>query len=265
MKPLNRREMIWVGTFGLCARSITYLQAAELPQFKKEERQVVVRKGREFLAGLLDPELDLLPEYRGARVYWLYHDNYLAAKILDKSHPQIASSIRKAIEREGVSRSGKIELLFGELKDPLPFRQFELTDVRRAGDKVIRTEVVLTKPLAGWENYADLLLMASIAEKDASVAKNHFKLAMNLWDGNGFNDAATKQLQRYSTYKLALGLIAARKWKLDEPGGALELLLARQSESGGWITDYNSQGQNIGLANVETTCLSILGIETLYE
>ena len=36
------------------------------------------QKGRTFLVNLLDPDLGLLPEYRGAKVYWLFHDNYEA-------------------------------------------------------------------------------------------------------------------------------------------------------------------------------------------
>ena len=89
-----------------------------------------IRNGQTFLVNLLDPELGLLPEYRGAKVYWLFHDNYLAAKVLAVSHPQIAQTITAAIHREGVDNSGKIELIFGEATKPLPFRQFQLMDVR---------------------------------------------------------------------------------------------------------------------------------------
>lgn len=41
-----------------------------------------IQKGQAFLVNLLDPDLGLLPEYRGSSVYWLFHDNYLAAKVL---------------------------------------------------------------------------------------------------------------------------------------------------------------------------------------
>jgi len=39
---------------------------------------------------------------------------------------------------------------------------------------------------------------------------------------------------------------------------------ARRRLSGGrcgWITDYDAMGRTIGLANVETTCMAILGLE----
>ena len=39
------------------------------------------KRGRAFLVGLFDRQQNLLPEHPGARVYWLYHDNYLAAAV----------------------------------------------------------------------------------------------------------------------------------------------------------------------------------------
>src|SRR5260221_499848 len=70
-----------------------------------------IQSGRALL-NLVDPELDLLPEYRGANVYWLFHDNYLAAKMLALSNPQTAHRIMAAIQREGINKSGNVEPLF---------------------------------------------------------------------------------------------------------------------------------------------------------
>ena len=36
---------------------------------------------------------------------------------------------------------------------------------------------------------------------------------------------------------------------------------AGQDESGDWVTDYDAAGKKIGVANVETTSLAILGLE----
>jgi hypothetical protein len=227
------------------------------------EPSVAIQQGRSFLLNLLNPDLGLLPEYRGANVYWLFHDNYLAAKVLAASHPQTAQSIMAAIHREGIYKSGKIELIFGEAEKPLPFRQYQLMEVRRAANKVIRTELATGQVLDGWEAYADLLLLASIAEKTHPAARQHWEAAMRLWDGNGFFDAAARHDHRYSTYKLGLALLAASRLSppAEPPQGLLETLLSLQDGSGGWITDYDATGKRIGLANVETTCLSILGIE----
>jgi hypothetical protein len=38
--------------------------------------------------------------------------------------------------------------------------------------------------------------------------------------------------------------------------------LKLQDRPGGWITDYDTTGQPLGLANVETTCLVLLALET---
>jgi len=250
--PMRQRVAIILSWFMLA----TLGQASPSPS-------EATQKARNFLAGLLDSDLGLLPEYRGAKVYWLFHDNYLAAKVLNVSHPQLAQTIRSAIEREGVHKSGKIELLFGEAENPLPFRQYQLLDVRRSSNKIIRTEVVTTAKLDGWAQYADLLLLACVAETNQPAARRHWEAAMRLWDGKGFLDAAAKHQQQYATYKLGLALFAASH--LSPPAkpldGLFDKLLLLQSESGGWITDYDAAGHRHGLANVETTCLSILGIE----
>jgi hypothetical protein len=211
----------------------------------------------------LDTNLDLLPEYRGAKVYWVFHDNYLASKVLATCHPEISKAIVAAMAREGVRRSGKIELLFGEADRPLPFREFLLKDVRRVDDKLIRTEVVTDRVLEGWQEFADLLLLACIAEKDQPAARKYWEAAMRLWDGKGFLDAAARHDHRYSTYKLGLALVAGRRVSppCRPPAGLMARLLWLQDECGGWITDYDAAGKPIGVANVETTCLAILGLE----
>src|SRR5215467_11544417 len=135
-------------------------RGAEPPTNSPED---AAAKGRRFLGGLLDPELNLLPEYRGAKVYWLYHDNYLAAKALACTDLALANKITGAIRRYGVEESGKIEILFGEARKPLPFRHYQLVEVRRAGDKLIKTEVAGEQVLQGWQVYADLLFLATIA------------------------------------------------------------------------------------------------------
>lgn len=225
-----------------------------------------VTKGRTFLVNLFEPDPGLLPEYRGANVYWLFHDNYLAAKVLEKSNPEIADNIMAAIQRESAVATGRMGLLFGETNNAWPFREFKLVDVRQLGNKTIRNEIESDRLLAGWENYADLLLIASIAEANrghSSAAHRYWEAALQMWDGKGFFDAAAKHDGRYSTYKLGLALLAARRLspRGQQPQGLREKLLTLQDSSGGWITDYDAAGNKIGLANVETTCLAILGVE----
>ena len=209
--------------------------------------------------------MQLLPEYRGSHVYWLFHDNYLAAKLLDSTRADLAAAIRNALQKHGSTNSGKIEILFDEALRPLLFRSYALTNVAQIGNETIRTEVVTDQPLKGWEEYADLLLLAAIAERqrDPVAAKAHFAAAEALWDGVGLKDRAVRAAGRYATYKLALYLIAAHK--LGQPAkhhaDALRRLLELQNANGGWITDYLPDGRPHGMANVETTCMALLALQ----
>jgi hypothetical protein len=222
-----------------------------------------VARAREFLVGLFDPALGLLPEFRGCPTYWLYHDNYLAAAVINRSQPEMSATIMAAIRRYGVTESGKIEIVLGESKSPLPFRRYELIEVGRDGDKVIKTEVVKPELFPGWEPYADLLVLASMAEGDRQVAAGYFAAARKMWDGHGFADVVVPGAGRYATYKLALALHAARRREFDFPEAETvrTMMLGRQQADGGFITDYTKEGKNLGFANVETTSLCLLALE----
>lgn len=238
----------------------------------RDKALAAAARGRKFLVGLFDPAVELLPEYRGASVYWLYHDNYLAAKVLAPHDKTRADKIAASIRRRGVTASGKIEILFDESPQGFPFRQYELTEVERAGQRIIKTEVVTGEPFKGWREYADLLLLAAIFKAKSSEsldeAKQEFAAALETWDGRGLRDQVTKKSGLYATYKLALALIAAARLKVKPPAHEpivtaqiLAALLAQQADDGGWITDYDAEGKRIGLANVETTSLAVLAIE----
>ena len=241
----------------------TFLALAALALPLRADDSAAVARGREFLAGLFDPALDLLPEFPGAHTYWLYHDNYLAAKVLAPTHPELARKITAAIRARGFDHSGKIEIVFGEAAHPLPFRHYELRDVVKAGDALIRTEVVTERPNAEWREYADLLFLAALAEPDASAARRDFDTALAMWDGTGFRDRVVTANPKYATYKLALAILAARHLAQTPPilADIRTRLLAAQAPSGGWFTDYRADGQVISLANVETTALAILALD----
>jgi hypothetical protein len=223
-----------------------------------------IAAGEMFLAGLFDPALDLLPEFSGSQVYWLFHDNYLAAKLLARPRPDLTQRITAALVRHGVTNSGKIEILFDEARDPLPFRQYNLTNVAVVSGKTIRTEVVTEKALKDWEEYADLLFLAAIARAESKPqdAKHAFDRAVAMWDERGFSDQATRYNGLYATYKLALFLIAADELHISTPfsSDALGRLLLLQNKAGGWVTDYDKDGRPRGLANVETTCMALLAL-----
>ncbi len=227
-----------------------------------------IGRGEGFLTNLFDTSLQLLPEYKGSRTYWLLHDNYLAAHLLAESHPELSQCIRSSIAKFGVTNSGKIEILFDEAKQPLLFRTYLLTNVAVINGKSIRTELVTSNILAGWEQYADLLLLGAIAQARSAPAdaRKNFEKAPAMWNGEGFQDAAARRSGLFATYKLALYLIAADRLKISPSNRAevLTRLLAMQTADGGWITDYKD-GKPVGLANVETTCLALLALRTLRD
>jgi hypothetical protein len=237
--------------------------------FDRDPLRESAKRGRDFLVGLVDASVNLLPEHRASKTYWLYHDNYLAAKAIEERHPEVAERIRKAIQSYGVQKSGKIEILFDEANQPLPFRHYRLTEVRRLDAKVVKTEEVTDQVMDGWEKYADLLLLASIAlaDSDTPKATEHFRSALQMWDGVGFKDRVFEKQKRYATYKLALALIAAIKLGERPPtrDAILKRLLSQQSKDGGWITDYDASGKPVGLANVETTSLAVLALDAVAK
>jgi hypothetical protein len=242
----------------LIAALVAHIASAATPQ------QEAAQRGRQFLADLMNKDLELLPEFAGSPVYWISHDNYLAAKTIEKSHPDVARTIFKAIEREGsVPSDGKMELLFGKNVNVLPFRHFDLVDVRRVGTNVIKNEVATDRLLTGWEKYVDLLFYAAMAESDPATAQGYWDVAMKGWDGKGFVDPVFDRQKIYATYKLGLAAIASKRPSLKAklPDNLTERLMALQADSGGWITDYAANGKRLGKSNVETTCLAILALD----
>ena len=248
------------------------LTGAALPAPADPPREVAgvqaaaaVVAGRQFLAGLFDPDLGLLPEFRGSGTFWLFHDNYLAAKALRPADPAPADRIAASVAGFGVRESGKIEILFGEAARPLPFRHHRLDEVRRVGEKVVKTEAVTDRPFAGWEEYADLLLLAAVAQAqpDRPAARQSFAAAEAMWDGVGLADRVTAATGLYATYKLALALLAARAVEAAFPAGPAvrDRLLAMQAADGGWVTDYDRSRKPAGVANVETTSLAVLALD----
>ncbi len=222
------------------------------------------RRGLKFLVELFDDQVDLLPEFQGSTTYWLYHDNFLAARLLEKERPELARKIDQAIEKWGVKRSGKIEILFQNDATAPPFHHHELLEVGRVGNRQIKTEQVTDRLNEGWGEYADLRFLAtiSLASRNLELAKLQFEAGMKMWDGKGFADKVQALSGLYATYKLALALLAAKR--IGSMAKELEPILARlqplQNEHGGWITDYDASLKPRGLSNVETTCLALMAV-----
>jgi hypothetical protein len=254
----KRLALLWTFLSCLCQAHL----------FAIEDIPLRIQRGEAFLTNLFNAQLNLLPEYQDSSTYWLFHDNYLAAHLLSQNYPDLSQRIRSAIFQYGITNSGKIEILFDEAPQALPFRTYALTQLTNTQGKTIRTEIVTTNRFAAWEDYADLLLLASIARAKSNLdeARSDFDRAARMWDTFGFSDHATQHSGLYSTYKLALYLIAAARLNVFPPhqNEVLTQLLSLQSPNGGWITDYKNN-KPIGLANVETTCLALLALQSLPQ
>jgi hypothetical protein len=69
----------------------------------------------------------------------------------------------------------------------------------------------------------------------------------------------------YGTEDVAIALIVAKRFGGDFAARQplINRLLFQQAKDGGWITDYSPNGKPAGLANVETTALAILALNTI--
>jgi hypothetical protein len=88
---------------------------------------------------------------------------------------------------------------------------------------------------------------------------------MATWDGTGFRDRVNRNGGRYATFKLALALIASSRLNRhprQEPA-IIERLSADQRDDGGFVTDYDTQHGPVGEANVETTSLAVLALDSV--
>jgi hypothetical protein len=64
---------------------------------------------------------------------------------------------------------------------------------------------------------------------------------------------------------VALALLAADRLKVQPTvkEALVERLLKQQGKDGGWVTDYDKKGKPVGQANVETTALAVLALDTV--
>ena len=119
------------------------------------------------------------------------------------------------------------------------------------------------------KRYADIALLQSIyyyKSGNLALASNDYALAANMWDGQGFVDAAYKSTSGYQTYKAALFLIAQVYEKRQVDAQVANTLLEMQNAtSGGFFTAYNSvYGHLNSVTNTETTSLCILALSSYY-
>lgn len=213
-----------------------------------------------FLGSLLDPEVGLLKQHPGSKDYWLCPDNLLAAKALERT--EAGKILAAALSRHGGQRSGKFQVLFGGTGPATAFFEPDLVTVSRPGAKRVRTEKPSSRKVERWNENADLLFLAALAEPKRDMGRAHFHRALRMWDGAGFLDKGVFHRQFYSAETLGLALLAADRLKSDLPMRPKILLqLARQQDaSGGFVPDYARDGTATGPASAKTTSVVLLGL-----
>ncbi len=74
-------------------------------------------------------------------------------------------------------------------------------------------------------------------------------------------DKADSKRNLYSVYKVALlGILAKRMNETDTAITVRESLIKWQDQYGGWVTDRTPSFEPDGVANIETTALSVMAL-----
>jgi hypothetical protein len=240
-----------------------------------------------YLLANYDPYIGLVSESPrdNPNLYWLYSDNYLASLALEKAEPKIANAIARAVASyQAVYQfpSSYWNVLSGEV---IPEAVFAMgvdnstNIIAFPSNKITSQDLEVgskisdpAKPMPNWQDYADLLLLASInAFNGGDMVEAHtlFQKAQGMFDGIGFEDEAFKPGD-YATYKLALYLIAAEKLGIHIPTKEIKnLILSLQDDHpienryGGVYTDYSGNGKPATSdtdTNTETTSLVLLAL-----
>lgn len=220
-------------------------------------------KAASYLRSQLNPALDLLREFpeTAPDVHWLLTDNQLAVWSLDAAgDASFSAALQTAIDAHSPPPHCLIEALRGEVVfwPPRTPVQVEVADgvwlETRSGEGI----------MYDWTEYADLALYGSMNatnKGDNEAARRLFDDALRLFDGYGFKDKAHDG--RYTTYNLALAVIAAKRIGVEPDPRLLPALLVQQASSGGFFAHSTAEEGRVtpvGDTNTETTAYALLAL-----
>jgi len=210
--------------------------------------------------------------------YWLVSDNLLAFKALEPYNSTISSAIRSAltayagmynlpVDEDGLPISYAHEAVLGR-SVPLPFRAWNTLELAGEG-YTLKTVIANGTEMLDWQDYADLLLYASLSEHwqgNETAAAEYFSKAADMWDGMGIFDKVANATGLYETYKLALLLYTSKVigYRLPFEDELIERIWRQQDMmSGGIITHYRPDGAPVGDTNTETTAMVVIASPTV--
>lgn len=201
--------------------------------------------------------------------YWLTTDNWLALRALRAAgESERAAQVSEAI---GDVRHGLIETLDGEMVVWPPIVETQTVVEERGNDKIQVEQRLSGNEYLDWQEYADLALYGALNAQNQnqhSEAQQRYDQTLEMFNGIGFEDKAYKAQDGhgfYATYKLALALYVGVQ--IGEPldSRLLEALLAKQDDSGGFVTLYQTDGTPTGDSNTETTSHALLALTALRQ
>ena len=243
----------------------------------------------DFLVDQYNPELHLCrcTTISYPNDYWLVDDNLWAYYALKDYQPIISNSIRSKLKElailynlttnnDGLPISYKHESVIGDIIPYIPFKGFNNYILKENGYRIITEIDKGDSELTNWQEYADLLLFASLSyynQGDTTSALVYFNKAKAMWDGVGIWDRASQldYVERpwcYVTYKLSLLLYASKLLdnKLPFENELLYRIWRQQDQSNGGIrTAYRKDGTPIGDPGTEATSITIIALTTKYQ
>lgn len=252
----------------LCLTLLLLMSCTPVPPRGVVKPSTPATRAIAFLHAQYNPSLHLLRESPivAPGRHWLATDNQLASYALAAADDALAAEISQSLAEYGgrfdATRHGVIEALAGE---PIawPPRTHTHSELLPG---VWHEERITGASMLDWADYADLALYGAFEawnRGDADEAHRRYAEAMMLFDGIGFDDAATDT--HYATYKLALALFVGKRLNETARPDLLAALLAKQDETGGFVTLYNRQGAPEGDANTETTSYALLALTALLQ
>jgi hypothetical protein len=227
--------------------------------------------GVAFLASLYDPQVGLLresPVY--SRTSYYLNTNALAAYTFETLgvEQELTAHLRSTLKRYGYTGNG-----FTELAEGRPIRWPPYHGIDRVVDQVGEARILRETHdgpgyFADWQQYSNLAFMEAFnlsVRGFKADARQHYQAEMARFDGAGWPDLAyTKRSGVYETLGLAWGVYAGARIGMPVDENVLRSLLLKQNPStGGFHTHYRLATDQLADANVETTCIALLGLRAI--
>jgi len=229
----------------------------------------------DYLLSGYNPHLGLIPETPGSCVYWLYSDNFLAAKALlqygdgNSTILAIGQNISETVQRDSELTGADNQYATSFGGGPCQIHSSGNYNVSSSDGVQIKTTLNNGTGYLNDTQYADVAFLMAICfhnQGNATQAVHEYGVGWNQFDGIGFNDLPRNGTGPYQTYKVALYIYAGDMLSQPIDETALTTLLRMQALNGGFYTGYDSSYSRAGtLTNTETTSLAILALYNYLE